>query len=184
MQTRPHRLCSPVVQRRRLLSLCASAVRSFFLAEHCARSRSGWLGVSPPSRHPAHHAPLSWQRLQSGTTGVCALIAGKTLHIAWLGDSQVILVQQGQVVKLMEPHRPERQVRAPPSGPETSPAPITPHCAGRQMVIEVRGPWTTFKENSWCSPRRRALVDLSDWSLGVVPESSQPRVPSKPFSPQ
>lgn len=94
------------------MSLCASAVRSFFLAEHCSRSRSGWLGVSPPSRQPAHHAPLSWQRLQSGTTGVCALIAGKTLHIAWLGDSQVILVQQGQVVKLMEPHRPERQVRA------------------------------------------------------------------------
>ncbi|KAM5273563.1 protein phosphatase 1F [Ctenodactylus gundi] len=47
--------------------------------------------------------------LQSGTTGVCALIAGTTLHVAWLGDSQVILVQQGQVVKLMEPHRPEQQ---------------------------------------------------------------------------
>lgn len=54
---------------------------------------------------------LSLQRLQSGTTGVCALIVGTTLHIAWLGDSQVILVQQGQVVKLMEPHKPERQVR-------------------------------------------------------------------------
>ncbi|XP_014652218.1 PREDICTED: protein phosphatase 1F isoform X2 [Ceratotherium simum simum] len=49
------------------------------------------------------------ERLQSGTTGVCALVAGKTLHVAWLGDSQIILVQQGQVVKLMEPHRPERQ---------------------------------------------------------------------------
>ncbi|TEA23442.1 protein phosphatase 1F [Globicephala melas] len=49
------------------------------------------------------------ERLQSGTTGVCALIAGNTLHVAWLGDSQVVLVQQGQVVKLMEPHRPERQ---------------------------------------------------------------------------
>ncbi|XP_008840423.1 protein phosphatase 1F [Nannospalax galili] len=49
------------------------------------------------------------ERLQSGTTGVCALIAGTTLHVAWLGDSQVILVQQGQVVKLMEPHKPERQ---------------------------------------------------------------------------
>ncbi|XP_004681159.1 PREDICTED: protein phosphatase 1F isoform X2 [Condylura cristata] len=49
------------------------------------------------------------ERLQSGTTGVCALIAGNTLHVAWLGDSQVILVQQGQVVKLMEPHKPERQ---------------------------------------------------------------------------
>nr|XP_012632165.1 protein phosphatase 1F isoform X1 [Microcebus murinus]XP_012632166.1 protein phosphatase 1F isoform X1 [Microcebus murinus]XP_012632167.1 protein phosphatase 1F isoform X1 [Microcebus murinus]XP_012632169.1 protein phosphatase 1F isoform X1 [Microcebus murinus] len=49
------------------------------------------------------------ERLQSGTTGVCALIAGTALHVAWLGDSQVLLVQQGQVVKLMEPHRPERQ---------------------------------------------------------------------------
>ncbi|GAB1300046.1 Protein phosphatase 1F [Apodemus speciosus] len=49
------------------------------------------------------------ERLQSGTTGVCALIAGAALHVAWLGDSQVILVQQGQVVKLMEPHKPERQ---------------------------------------------------------------------------
>ncbi|XP_055466223.1 protein phosphatase 1F [Psammomys obesus] len=49
------------------------------------------------------------ERLQSGTTGVCALITGTTLHVAWLGDSQVTLVQQGQVVKLMEPHRPERQ---------------------------------------------------------------------------
>ncbi|XP_012927426.1 protein phosphatase 1F [Heterocephalus glaber] len=48
------------------------------------------------------------ERLQSGTTGVCVLVAGTTLHIAWLGDSQVILVQQGEVVKLMEPHRPER----------------------------------------------------------------------------
>lgn len=49
------------------------------------------------------------ERLQSGTTGVCALVTGTTLHVAWLGDSQVILVQQGQVVKLMEPHKPERQ---------------------------------------------------------------------------
>uniref|UniRef100_A0A8C3WAR0 Protein phosphatase 1F n=1 Tax=Catagonus wagneri TaxID=51154 RepID=A0A8C3WAR0_9CETA len=49
------------------------------------------------------------ERLQSGTTGVCALIAGSSLHVAWLGDSQVLLVQQGQAEKLMEPHRPERQ---------------------------------------------------------------------------
>ncbi|XP_040859672.1 protein phosphatase 1F [Ochotona curzoniae] len=49
------------------------------------------------------------ERLQSGSTGVCALIAGTTLHVAWLGDSQVLLVQQGQVVKLMEPHKPERE---------------------------------------------------------------------------
>ena len=86
------------------------------LAEHSPGSPSVWTtGACGAGAWPAL-TPLGLlfsQRLQSGTTGVCALIAGKTLHVAWLGDSQVILVQQGQVVKLMEPHRPERQVRAP-----------------------------------------------------------------------
>lgn len=50
------------------------------------------------------------QKLRSGTTGVCALIVGNKLHIAWLGDSQVMLVQQGKAVTLMEPHKPEREV--------------------------------------------------------------------------
>ena len=63
------------------------------------------------------------ERLQSGTTGVCALIAGAALHVAWLGDSQVILVQQGRVVKLMEPHKPERQGMSSRS----------PMCLGRPM---------------------------------------------------
>ncbi|XP_047417829.1 protein phosphatase 1F isoform X4 [Sciurus carolinensis] len=58
---------------------------------------------------PTFNQLFGLSRLQSGTTGVCALITGTTLHVAWLGDSQVILVQQGQVVKLMEPHKPERQ---------------------------------------------------------------------------
>lgn len=107
------------------MPLRASAVRSFCLAEHCSRSRSVWTAAGRP-------APLSLQRLQSGTTGVCALIAGKTLHVAWLGDSQVILVQQGQVVKLMEPHRPERQVRAPSLSAWDSPSPR--HAAPRKIA--------------------------------------------------
>ncbi|XP_071880363.1 protein phosphatase 1F isoform X3 [Anas platyrhynchos] len=49
------------------------------------------------------------ERLRSGTTGVSALIVGNKLHIAWLGDSQVMLVQQGNAVTLMEPHKPERE---------------------------------------------------------------------------
>lgn len=75
---------------------------------------SGRCGRLPAASSPPSPAcALSLQRLQSGTTGVCALIAGNTLHVAWLGDSQVLLVRQGQAVKLMEPHRPERQVRGP-----------------------------------------------------------------------
>ncbi|KAM9329182.1 protein phosphatase 1F [Gastrophryne carolinensis] len=49
------------------------------------------------------------ERLRSGTTGVCALLEGERLHVAWLGDSQAILVQQGSPVTLMEPHKPERE---------------------------------------------------------------------------
>ena len=75
---------------------------------------SGRCGRLPAASSPPSPAcALSLQRLQSGTTGVCALIAGNTLHVAWLGDSQVLLVRQGQAVKLMEPHRPEREDGAP-----------------------------------------------------------------------
>ena len=33
------------------------------------------------------------------------------LHVAWLGDSQVMLVRKGQAVELMKPHKPDREVR-------------------------------------------------------------------------
>ncbi|XP_063171666.1 protein phosphatase 1F [Candoia aspera] len=49
------------------------------------------------------------EKLRSGTTGVSSFIAEDKLHIAWLGDSQVMLVQQGKVITLMEPHKPERE---------------------------------------------------------------------------
>lgn len=50
------------------------------------------------------------QHLRSGTTGVAALIHGKELTVAWLGDSQAVLVRKGQVVTLMDPHKPDREV--------------------------------------------------------------------------
>ncbi|XP_075424659.1 protein phosphatase 1F [Ascaphus truei] len=49
------------------------------------------------------------ERLRSGTTGVCALLEGDRLHVAWLGDSQAVLVQRGNHVTLMDPHKPERE---------------------------------------------------------------------------
>lgn len=33
------------------------------------------------------------------------------LHVAWVGDSQVMLVRKGQAVELMKPHKPDREVR-------------------------------------------------------------------------
>ncbi|KAL7986824.1 hypothetical protein Chor_013107 [Crotalus horridus] len=50
------------------------------------------------------------EKLRSGTTGVSCFLVDDKLHIAWLGDSQVMLVQQGKVITLMEPHKPEREL--------------------------------------------------------------------------
>ncbi|KAI1901119.1 hypothetical protein AGOR_G00056920 [Albula goreensis] len=48
-------------------------------------------------------------RLRSGSTGVAVLLDGDWLRVAWLGDSQVMLVRKGEPVTLMEPHKPERE---------------------------------------------------------------------------
>ncbi|XP_063152365.1 protein phosphatase 1E [Candoia aspera] len=49
------------------------------------------------------------ESLRCGTTGVVTFIRGSVLHVAWLGDSQVMLVKRGQAVELMKPHKPDRE---------------------------------------------------------------------------
>uniref|UniRef100_A0A8C5P7M9 Protein phosphatase 1E n=1 Tax=Leptobrachium leishanense TaxID=445787 RepID=A0A8C5P7M9_9ANUR len=49
------------------------------------------------------------EKLRCGTTGVVAFLRGNMLHVAWLGDSQVMLVRRGQAVELMKPHKPDRE---------------------------------------------------------------------------
>lgn len=49
------------------------------------------------------------ERLRSGSTGVAVLLHGQQLTVAWLGDSQAMLVRKGQVVTLMDPHKPDRE---------------------------------------------------------------------------
>lgn len=111
--------------------------------------------------HPHPHGLLSLQRLQSGSTGVCALIAGKTLHIAWLGDSQVILVQQGQVVKLMEPHKPERQVRGSLHPQGTSRAQLCwAHQGSGWSESPGRSCWGELGSNRGLGPPSRRLLVL------------------------
>jgi protein phosphatase 1E len=53
------------------------------------------------------------ERFNSGTTAVCALLRPKenTLYIAWVGDSQALLVNQGRVLQCVNPHKPCRTVR-------------------------------------------------------------------------
>lgn len=49
------------------------------------------------------------EHLRSGSTGVAVLIQGHVLTVAWLGDSQAILVRKEEVLTLMDPHKPERE---------------------------------------------------------------------------
>ncbi|KAF0038406.1 hypothetical protein F2P81_008890 [Scophthalmus maximus] len=49
------------------------------------------------------------EHLRCGTTGVVTFLRGQTLYVAWLGDSQVILVRRGEAVELMKPHKPDRE---------------------------------------------------------------------------
>ncbi|OWF42240.1 protein phosphatase 1E-like [Mizuhopecten yessoensis] len=49
------------------------------------------------------------EKLKSGSTGVSILIRENKLHLAWLGDSQAMLVKNGEAVVLMDPHKPERE---------------------------------------------------------------------------
>ncbi|XP_071403209.1 protein phosphatase 1E [Centroberyx affinis] len=51
----------------------------------------------------------SREHLRCGTTGVVTFLRGRTLYVAWLGDSQVMLVKRGQAVELMKPHKPDRE---------------------------------------------------------------------------
>ncbi|KAK2823035.1 hypothetical protein Q7C36_019635 [Tachysurus vachellii] len=51
----------------------------------------------------------SRENLRCGTTGVVTFLRGQTLYVAWLGDSQVMLVKKGQAVELMKPHKPDRE---------------------------------------------------------------------------
>ncbi|RWS30292.1 serine-rich adhesin for platelets-like isoform X1 [Leptotrombidium deliense] len=47
--------------------------------------------------------------IRSGSTAVCCLFEGHSkLYLAWLGDSQAVLVKKGKPYDIMNPHKPER----------------------------------------------------------------------------
>lgn len=55
---------------------------------------------------------IVFQNLRSGTTAVCALLrpTEQMLYVAWLGDSQALLVRNGEGVQVVNPHKPDRKV--------------------------------------------------------------------------
>ncbi|EFN67119.1 Protein phosphatase 1F [Camponotus floridanus] len=54
-------------------------------------------------------AKSSTQKLNGGTTAVCVLMLNKKLYIAWVGDSMASLASNGDVIQLVNPHRPTRE---------------------------------------------------------------------------
>ena len=61
----------------------------------------------------ADHCDLLPQHLRSGTTAMVGLIHGQWLHLAWVGDSQALLVRGGQPVEVVSPHKPDCVVGRP-----------------------------------------------------------------------
>nr|CAB3265080.1 protein phosphatase 1F [Phallusia mammillata] len=49
------------------------------------------------------------ERLRSGTTAIVAAIYEQVLHLAWVGDSQAVLVRNGIPMDITVPHKPERE---------------------------------------------------------------------------
>lgn len=49
------------------------------------------------------------ERVRGGSTAVTALFQGQRLLLAWLGDSQALLVRNGREEEIMEAHKPERE---------------------------------------------------------------------------
>ncbi|XP_017770293.1 PREDICTED: protein phosphatase 1E-like [Nicrophorus vespilloides] len=50
------------------------------------------------------------ENFSSGTTAVCALLRPKekSLYIAWVGDSQALIANQGKILQCVNPHKPFR----------------------------------------------------------------------------
>ena len=59
----------------------------------------------------AYCVSLHFQQIRAGTTAVVVLLRGQTLYVGWLGDSQAFLVRKDKPVSLVEPHKPDREVR-------------------------------------------------------------------------
>lgn len=67
-------------------------------------------GVLFFSFRPLINSPL--QSFKSGTTALVALhfLEDKMMHVAWVGDSQALLVKNGEAVQIVNPHKASRQV--------------------------------------------------------------------------
>lgn len=99
------------------------------------------------------------QHLRSGTTGVAAFIHGNELTVAWLGDSQAVLVRKGEVVTLMDPHKPDREVGGLQTHTElmlliwkyTSPDANDNKCDTHYPIVSVASFWSFTITFFYCS---------------------------------
>jgi len=51
------------------------------------------------------------ERLKSGATAVVTVLTPEKLFVAWAGDSQAVLAKKTEIIDLVVPHKPEREVR-------------------------------------------------------------------------
>lgn len=53
-----------------------------------------------------------FQNINGGCTALCVLHrpTERQLYAAWVGDSQAIVISQNKILRLVNPHKPERVV--------------------------------------------------------------------------
>ncbi|EGD72317.1 hypothetical protein PTSG_00335 [Salpingoeca rosetta] len=61
------------------------------------------------STDKSFEAKADREALRSGSTAVVAFVRGRKLYLAWAGDSQAMLIKNGEPHHLTEPHKPERE---------------------------------------------------------------------------
>lgn len=102
------------------------------------------------------------QKLNGGTTAVCALILNKKLYVAWVGDSMASLVAGDSVAQLVNPHRPARKVSSLGSS-----FPIIfnrPGVMGQLVINAVRFLCHTFN----CLVLKSLSLSLDKLALGIL----------------
>ena len=101
-----------IVRHPLFLTDTETAIREAFLTtdeRFCEKVRT----ATQPDTNAVVPYPVSphFQQVRAGTTAVLVLLRAQTLYVGWLGDSQAFLVRKDKPISLVEPHKPEREVR-------------------------------------------------------------------------
>lgn len=101
-----------IVRHPLFLTDTETAIKEAFLTTDERFCEKVWIATEPDTNMVvAYCVSLHFQQIRAGTTAVVVLFRGQTLYVGWLGDSQAFLVRKDKPISLVEPHKPDREVR-------------------------------------------------------------------------